>query len=269
MSTWPVRLLIGCLAILLPAGAWAASAIDPGAPTTVVAGGPARATGLGANIFLDDQGAPPPAVNVTPPSIRPTTPAPATSTSGPSTTTKPPATTPPSTSPNTAPTTTLATLLPGVPLPVLPPILDLQQRVNSWSSANGQTTARMRMEPAAPVPGQPVRFFVEIVAPEPCCVMPLSYGDGLAAPSPGGGCDSPKTRTATLTHTFAAPGDYELRLVALTFPCNGEVVDGQEVVPPTISGTVITACIGVGRLLGHATCVPYNHFGPGTVYSSA
>ena len=41
-------------------------------------------------------------------------------------------------------------------------------------------------------------------------------------------------------------------------------------VPPPISGVAIKACITVGLwLVDHPACEPFNHFGPGTVYSAA
>jgi hypothetical protein len=260
----PIAVLAALIAVLVPAGGLAATVVDPGS-------GPDRrvsATGIAREALAEDPPAGAPAVQV---EAAVTTTAPATTIPPAPTSTvarRSTATTPP---PVPGPTTTLATLLPGLPLPPISPILPippiLQPPASSWSSSSNGVTARMRMEPAAPVPGQPVRFHVEVVTQGACCAMTLSYGDGFAAPN-AGSCDSPKRRTETMTHTFAAPGDYELLFVASTFPCNGSVVDGQRI-EPTIDGTGITACIGVGRLLGPPTCTPYNHFGPGTVYTYA
>ncbi len=86
-------------------------------------------------------------------------------------------------------------------------------------------SARMRMEPATPLPGQPVHFYVEVMAPTPCCAVNLSYGDGTVAPIPPAGCEFPKARTLTFTHTFAAPGSYQLLLVNSTFPCDGKFMN--------------------------------------------
>lgn len=57
--------------------------------------------------------------------------------------------------------------------------------------------------------------------------------------------------------------------IVATFPCNMTMVDGQ-VVPPTIQGTSIKACVAVGLTpIGQPSCPPYTHFGPGTVVSGA
>ena len=258
-----VRVLVACVAVLLAAGAWSAASIDPGASRTI------GAAGLAPEGVAAEPAAPPvdPVVvstTVTPPPTPPVPPAPAT------TAPPPRVTTTTTTRARPAPTsTTVATLLPGLPLPGVPPLPILQPPGNAWSSSTNGVTAHLRMEPATPLPGQPVRFYLDVAAPDACCAMNLSYGDGVVSPSPGGGCDSPTTRTVTLTHTFAAPGDYELLLVAMTFPCDAKVVDGV-FVPPPLYGTSIKTCITVGlRLIGQPACAPFNHFGPGTVYSAA
>lgn len=259
-GTWPVRVLVACVAVLLPAGAWSAATIDPRASRTVGAAG-----------FVQEgvvEESPAPAIDravastiVAPPPVPAMAPAPA-----PAPTAPPPRVTTTTTAQArpAATTTTVATLLPG-----LPPIPILQPPVNSWSNSTNGVTAHLRMEPASPLPGQPVRFLLDVVAPGACCAMNLSYGDGVVSPNPGGGCDSPTTRTATLTHTFTSPGDYELFLVVITFPCDPKMVDGA-FVPPPLYATSIKTCITVGlRLIGQPACAPFNHFGPGTVYSSA
>ncbi len=271
----PIPVLAALIALLVPAGAFAAATVSSGEPA------PAGGRSVGAAGLTQEQLVP---ERVTTPSIGPqgstTTvmPAPATTLPPAPTTTvarRSTATAPP---PATGPTTTVATLLPGLPLPPLPPIPPLlqlppilqippilQSPASSWSTSANGITIRMRMEPTAPVAGQPVSFHIEVATQGACCAMTLSYGDGFAGPS-GGNCDSPKSRTVTMTHTFAAPGDYELLLFASTFPCNGSVVDGQRI-EPTIDAAGITACIGVSRLLGPPSCTRYNHFGPGTIYT--
>lgn len=257
---WAERTLIGCVAMLLCAGAWSATTVVDADRSTVLAAGGFTAEGIAeepsttsttvpaATSTTMTTGVPAPAPTTTAVTRRPSAP-----------TTQPPATTP---------ARTPLTLVPGLPLPTLPdPILE--PPVNRWSSAGQDITARLRMEPAAPLPGQPVRFYVDVVTPQPCCAMVLSYGDGTVSPNSTGGCESPTTRTATLTHTFTVPGDYELRLAAATYPCQpSAVVDGRPSLP-VIYGTSITACITVGlRLVGRPDCQPYNHFGPDSVVSA-
>ena len=168
--------------------------------------------------------------------------------------------------PAVAPTTS-TTLVPGVPRPGPAPILDPNPPTSSWTNTTGDVNARIRMEPATPLPGQPVRFHVEVSAPSACCAVNLSYGDGTMAPIPPAGCEFPRSRTFTFTHAFAAAGSYELLLVNSTFPCDGKIVDGRFIEPP-IYGSSIQTCIGVGLpAASRPACEPFLHFGPGTAVS--
>jgi len=273
-----ISVLAALIAVLLPAGVLAATTVDSKGPALDRRVG---AAGFAQGDVVDE--VPAPAVTptvastaVAPPPVSSVAPPPVTSVPPPPAVTAPTTTTPPPRRATTATTalpastsTTTATLLPGLPLPGLPPLPILQPSTNSWSSSGNGVTAHLRMEPAAPMPGQRVQFFLDVEAPEACCAMNLSYGDGVVSPNPPGSCDSPTTREVTLTHTFTSPGDYELFLIATIFPCKGKVVDGV-FVPPPLYGVAIKACITVGlRLIGQPTCAPFNHFGPGTVYSAA
>ncbi len=264
---WLNRMIVAVIGVLLPAGVLAATTVDPDGPGAT--GGRVGATGFAAEVVVEHQ---PAGSEIAPAVVTTVVPPPPTSVVPPGPTTSaaaPPTTTTGTPLPAATPGSTHSTLLPGLPLPGRPSLPSLEPPVSSWSSTAGNVSARMRMDPATPVPGQPVRFYLDVVAPEACCAMNLSYGDGVVSPNAPGGCNSPTTRTATLTHTFAAPGNYELRLVATTFPCKTTTVDGQ-FVPPALHGTSIKACITAGLpLLGQPACTPDNHFGPHTVASGA
>lgn len=252
MSTWPARLLMGALAILLPAGAWAAVAVDrdPPAPDRqVIAAG-----------FLQDgiAGAEAQPRSPQPAQVTTTAPAPA---AAPST---------PATSPNrsgapaavsTSTTTTATTLRPGKattttsPTFTIPPGLPLGPPTStilggsSWSQQGDGVSVHMRMVPAKPVAGEPVTFSVDLTAQDPCCAVALMFGD---APTSfqnfgGGNCDGPTSLSGlSVTHTYAAPGAYEA-LATATFPCHPTTsVPGGPPVPPAIHGVGIHACIVIG-----------------------
>jgi hypothetical protein len=105
----------------------------------------------------------------------------------------------------------------------------------------------MRMEPSAPVAGQPVRFFVDISSVQSCCATGLNFGDSqdFVPVAPGNCSTNSNVADFPVTHTYGQPGVYKVQFVAVTVPCNPTVVDGAPV-PPPVSGTGITACIAVG-----------------------
>lgn len=249
-----VGVALAMIAVLLPAGVLAAATVQSPVPDR---DGRVRAAGLAQESLAEDDAVGPASVATT---VAPRPPAPRTTIGALSapTTTKP--------RPAVAPTTT-TTPVAGVPAPGLAPVPSPNPQTTSWTNTTGDVTARMRMEPATPLPGRPVKFYVEVMAPSACCAVNLSYGDGTMAPIPPAGCEFPRARTLTFTHTFAAPGSYELLLVNSTFPCDGKVVDGQLIQPP-IYGSSIQACIGVGLSApSRPACEPFLHFGPGTAVS--
>lgn len=249
------RVLVSMIAVLLPAGGVAAATVDPGGPGP--AGGRIGATGFAQEAVAEGGVAAPVTATTSttaPPATVSPRPLPLPSTTVPrstATTVRPASTTPP----------TLLPLLPGVgPTTTVAPV----SQPTNWSrSANG-VTVRMRMEPAAPVAGRPVRFLVDDVsAPDGCCIVHMSFGDGTATPLTSGGCESPNTRTGMVTtHTFAAPGAYEVHLIVATFPCPPPTVVGGQIAPPPITGTDIRACIAVGPGTVPSRCAPVEHFGP-------
>jgi hypothetical protein len=105
----------------------------------------------------------------------------------------------------------------------------------------------MRMEPTAPMAGQPVRFIVDISSVQPCCATGLNFGDSqdFVPVAPGNCSASSNVTDLPATHTYAQPGVYKVQFLATTLPCYPTVVDGTPVLPP-IYGTEITACIAVG-----------------------
>jgi hypothetical protein len=133
--------------------------------------------------------------------------------------------------------TTLVTTVPAATGP----------QTTSWSADRDGVSLRMRMEPAAPVPGQPVRFIFDISSVQPCCATGLNFGDSQDyLPVAPGNCSANSNVTDfAVSHTYEHPGVYKVRFLAATIPCHVAVVDGTPV-PPTIVGADITACIAVG-----------------------
>lgn len=236
-----VGALVAMIAVVLPAGVVAATAVDP-KPATLDAR--VGAAGLSHEGVAEDRrlspttvvtAVAPAPVAILPPAV-PSTTVPARSSSAtvppaPSTVTTTSTVVPPTTSP---PTT-------KAPLPAQ----------SSWSNVQRGVTANMRMEPEVPVAGEPVRFVIDVSAPPGCCIVHLSYGDG-GETAGGGNCENPTKPGVTYFHTYASAGAYQARLIIATFPCRGP--DGQPPVP-AIYGTSIDACIGVGPA-GQAGCRP-------------
>ncbi len=250
-----VGLAVAMIAVLLPAGILAAATVGPPVrdPDRRVSAAALAQESLAENDAIG------PAIVTT--TVAPMPPAQSTAIgppTAPTTTAKlKPAVTP----------TTTTTPLAGVPRPALAPVPNPNPPTSSWTNTTGDVTARMRMEPATPLPGQPVHFYVEVMAPSACCAVNLSYGDGTMAPIPPAGCEFPRARTFTFTHTFAAAGSYELLLVNSTFPCDPKMVDGRFIESP-IYGSSIQTCIGVGLAApSRPACEPFVHFGPGTAVS--
>jgi hypothetical protein len=199
-SRWAIRALVGTLAVLLPAGAWAAVRVAPG-PSTVVAGGRAGATGLGQAAPLDEPAPAPAAVATSAPTTLapagPTTTAQATTV----TTAKPRQTTTTTSAPTATTTTTLPARLPGY-LPA----------ASSWKAEVPGLKLQVRMEPEVPVAGQVVRFHLSFSSAEPCCHVFMHFGDEdrwilhnqlvCTYDLP------PGDHSVVVSHTYAAPGAY-------------------------------------------------------------
>jgi hypothetical protein len=273
-GTVPVRVLLACLAVLLPAGAWSAAALDPGGPRTIAAGGQAGATGLSHTELLDE-GAPvtSTAVTVAPAAV------PTTAAAGPaaSTTTKPSGKSATTTTKAPATNATTATLPPGVPPPVFPTKIPNIPPATSWNVAYQGITAHMWIDPATPLAGQTVRFHIDYSSAEPCCTIMLEFGDG----SGGYGLDTSRTCTepspfspgphsVVTSHTYAAAGAYkaQLTVMAKDFCLQPPPAPGSPPPPPDLDAVSTPACIAVGPgTAGQKGCSPFPPFGPDTLVS--
>lgn len=173
------------------------------------------------------------------------------------TTTVPPPTTSPSTTATPVVKGSTTSTLPPPPSSIAPTAVPPPPPPSNWSVDKNGISARMRMEPAQPVAGQPVTFFVELSPLESCCIVHLTFGDGSATPMPvEAGC-TPRAETvrAVVTHTYAAPGAYQAILILATVPCAGPS-EGQPFVPGMIYGANINACVVVGPSTRSTTACP-------------
>ena len=218
--------LMATIVLVLSAGVAALAAGDAEPPVTVVSDG---RVGLAAFDQLE--------LPTTTVAVRPTTTVAVaqTTTSSPPTTARPVVTTaaPPVSRPPTT-TTTAPTLAPA----------------STWQAQANGVTVRMRMEPAAPVAGQTVRFFLDVSSAEVCCTILFEFGDGTErftfnneprscmAPSPL----VPGARSTSATHVYAAPGAYKASVGVLSGDLCTPAPPGVSPVHPVS----LTACIVVG-----------------------
>jgi hypothetical protein len=264
-----VRALVASLALLLPAAAWSAATLDSGGSTTIEADRRAGATGLGHTDLLEEPAAP--AVVVTLPTLPTTAPAVASTTA---TTTKATATTKaPTTTKPPATGGTTPTLPAGAPLPNFPPPGSIPSiaPASSWHIEHAGMSARMWMEPAAPVAGQPVRFTVEYSSAEPCCTVIADFGDSSGGFWINGprGCDQPSTLTAgthraVTTHTFAKAGVYRGMITVARETCLPS--PGASPPPPPMvqpEAASLMTCVAVGPGTSAQGCALFPPFPPG------
>lgn len=235
-----IRALLMSVAVLLPAGAFAAATVDGR-----TAGGDRQVSAAGfvqEGIVAGHTPVPSPAPHVVtsttpapPPSSTTTTRiTPTTATTVPratTTTTRLPAT--------TSPTWSVPPGAPPIPYTTIP-------GGSSWSKRTEGASVRMHIEPARPVAGQPVTFHVDdLITQNPCCAVALMFGDSPTFTNlAGGSCASPTSLSnLSITHTYAAPGAYEAVLATATFPCGPVTGD-----PPhrAIYGVGLHVCIVVG-----------------------
>jgi hypothetical protein len=268
---WPVTALAVCVAVLLAAGGWSALAPDTTESTTVSAGGRAGATGFGQAALLDEE-APAGSVPVTvaPPTVPTTAPAPATTTTTRRATTAPTTTKP---APAGGPASPSGLPWPDAPKPTgIPNVAP----TSSWSDERDGVSARLRLDPPAPVAGQPVRFIVDYSSAEPCCTVMLHFGDGTedyqlnndrvcgtSAPL------KPGPHRAVATHTYAGPGSYKANLFVVAGDgCANPATLANGAPQLVIHAVAFDACVGVGP--GPAAqkgCSPFPPFGPDTLLS--
>ena len=237
---WAVRALVVALAVLVPAGVVVATTTSSSESTVVTAGGRVDAALVGL------QGEPATTVTTvaaptsTRPTVTPTSVRPATST-----TRRPPATT---TTRPPAPTSTLPAPVPATTLPPIP----LQ---SAWSATDGPLSVSVRMEPAAPVAGQPVTLTITVAPGVSCCLSStMAFGDEDAGSpqdpssfSLGAAqrCGSDGPRRVTSTHTYAEPGAYRGRVQIVGFECL-PAPDENGLSTGTMHGVQIPLCVGVG-----------------------
>ncbi|MDQ4069317.1 MAG: PKD domain-containing protein [Actinomycetota bacterium] len=242
--------------VLLVVGVVAAGAIErqDGSDDRVGA-----AAGLGASALLDDEATS--STTVTTVVVAPPAEA------GTSTTTTTP--------PTTRTTLTRTTSPPPPPSPTSgPPPTGIPNiaPASSWSAERDGVKARLRIEPAAPVAGQAVRFFVDVSSVEPCCTILLDLGDGSGwSQNSNAACGSlaPGAKSATTSHTYASPGAYKATLTVMTgMACQPPLEPGQAPTLAPFHSVQLTACIAVGPgSAGQGGCSPFPAFGPDTVVS--
>jgi len=241
-----IPVLVALIAVLLPAGAFAAATVDADQPPR--ADMRVGAAGFGSELLVDDQRSPALTVAVTStvasnPTVTVTLPTPPTSPAVPGRTA--------TTAPPVAATFPTPPGLPPLPMPTFP----RNPSASTWSKTANGITVRMHIEPAMPVAGRPVTFVIdEVIAPVTCCVIHL-VPDGTTVPLQGAGgenpeigiCGSPPAMRSGLshTHTFAEPGVYAVLLMVLTTSCQMPAVGGPAV-PPTNGLLDLQACLTVG-----------------------
>ena len=259
-----VRVVAALVAVLLCAAV-------AGALTVERPAGPARrvgAAGLSRSELLDDQAtthSTQTTVAVTITSAPTSQPTPATAVT----------TTPRTTRTTAAKTSTTAALPPGVPYPATPPATGIpnMQPASSWSAERDGVRARLRIEPAAPVAGQAVRFYVDVSSAEPCCTIFLGFGDDSTDESVNNGasCGSlpPGPKSHVVTHTYRSPGAYKAHLTVMTgFACTPTLEPGAPPPPPVFHSVSLDACIAVGQgTSAQGGCSPFPRFGPDSIIS--
>lgn len=236
-----VPVLIALVVVLLPAAVLAVTTVDHRGPVRVEALGPAGfgMTDIGEEYATVTSSAAPAAA--TPATVPPTLPATSTVSRRATTTTAAPSVmrdstaTLPSTPPSAGPTTAVT---------AVPP-------TSRWSASQNGIGLRMRMEPAAPLAGDPVTFFLELSPIDSCCIGALSFGDETSAPLAfEARCkDSPGTvQKAVATHTFATAGAYEVVASAATVPCSvpSPTGDGSRPIMGFPVGVTLDACVVIG-----------------------
>ena len=242
-----VPVLVALIAVLLPAGAFAAATVDAGQPRRVDTR--VGAAGFGRELLADDQ-----------PSVAPTDAVTSTVAPAPTVTLTVPTAPPPlstlpgrtaTTAPPVAATFPTPPGFPPLPMPTFPP----NPSASTWSKTANGITVRMHIEPAMPVAGRPVTFVIdEVTAPVTCCIIHL-VRDGTTIPVQGAGgenpengtCGSPPVTRSGLSHTytFAEPGVHAVLLMVLTTSCQMPAVGGPTA-PPTSGLLDLRACLTVG-----------------------
>ena len=236
------RALVAGVALLLTAGVLSATTLDPGPATTVAADGRVVPVGLGHSLLDEPAPAGPLGVPVAPDAPPPAEPGPSTTAPSKALTTTPAPPGPPTSPPKSGDTTTLT---PG-------PSRSIPAK-SSWEATAEGASARMRIEPAAPTAGQPVRIHLDFSGVNACCYIQLHFGDdsekfalnahwmceGVSPLAPG-------AHSTVVTHTYAQPGAYRAYLTVLDGDlCTLPPVPPSEG-PSPLHHVEIHACVAVG-----------------------
>ena len=247
-TTQAVRILVASVALLLSAGALSATVVDSPPSTSNASGQPAGGPEVVQSAVPDDT------TTSTTVVVGPTTTSPS-STILATTTTRRPST---ATAAKSVATSTVASTRPPIrtieTTPNVPP-------ATSWQAGKNGVSARMRIEPASPIAGQPVRFVIDVSSTEVCCLILVHFGEGPATasnlPEVCSGTEPLSTGSSTFetTHAYAAPGAYRATLsVSAGDPCPQTAPPGGRV---GTSDVIIEACFAVGPgTAGQAGCKP-------------
>lgn len=226
--------LMVSLAVVLAAGALSAIGGGDGGSTVIVAGAASVGVeGLPDEPIVTTTTTLAPTTSVVPTSVRPTT----------TTTRRPPATTTTTSTRPSVPTSALpATTVATTPLP------------SRWSGTNGPLSASVRVEPAAPVAGQPVTFTITVAPGVACCLAALvEFGDeGDTQTSPldhavlvSQACASHNPASGARAHTYAEAGAYRGTVRVVGLECLAEP-DVNGVPTGAMFLVEIPICVGVG-----------------------
>lgn len=252
---WPggahvVRVLVASVALLLPAGVLSAAVVEPPASTPAPAGraesaqpaAPADTTTTSTTAAVVPTASPSSTVATTATTRRPTNATTATTAKAPTATTLTP---------------TRPTRPPIQTIPTTPRV----RPATFWEANRNGVSARVRIEPASPNAGQPVRFVVDVSSAEDCCLIFVSFGEGTATATNltevCGGAEplGPGAGTYETTHTYGAPGAYRANFsIEAGGPCPGSAPPGGRAGAFDVS---IQACFAVGPApAGQEGCRP-------------
>jgi hypothetical protein len=240
-----VRILLASIALLLVAGGVSASVVESPASTPTASGRPTAPDGT----TTTTAAAAPATTSSSSTTVASTVPA--------TTTTRRPAT---ATTVRAVTTTVPSTRPPIQTIPIRPTAPNLRP-ATSWQADKNGVSARVHIEPAAPLAGQPVRFVIDVTSTKVCCIIMVDFGDGslgasnLAEVCSGAEPLSPGGDTFETTETYAAPGAYRATILASAGDiCPQSAPPGGRVGTPDV---IIAACFAVGPgTAGQGGCRP-------------
>jgi hypothetical protein len=240
-----VRILLVSIALLLVAGALSAAVVDSPASTPTASGQPIPPDGTTSTMAAAG-----PASTSSSTTIATTALA--------STTTRRPTTV--TTAKAAIASTVPSTRPPIQTIPIRPTVPNLRPAA-SWQADKNGVSARVHIEPASPLAGQPVRFVIDVTSADVCCIILVTYGESsigasnLAEVCSGTEPLSPGGDTFETTHTYAAPGAYRATISAIAGDtCPQTTPPGGRVGTPDV---IIDACFAVSpSTAGQGGCLP-------------